>query len=361
MILLDTNVLYRLSGIEEDDNVNIANLNEYLIDKECFCSLFSFFEILNSKFSFKEKYKVISYMSKNHFKVEGEPTLNETIKSQLFGQPKDEKYYDKLKIIYGKHIIPIISKNITFFIKSYAYNCATIYIDNYEKSLSEKKLYYRKHFEIEQKEIDKHIGKIVEREINNLLDKDEFNADNVQRMLLLLIANLMTYYHELLRVAKDLFENNDSQAYYKIIKKLKFLKRKILNDQMSDDISYDFTKLSVCYSIIDYFNESGELKPSQVKNQLIKRILDSIYYPNPSLKNEFEEVWLKRNITSLCVESAKIKPNDFIDYEILRELYYFQDIDILITFDNKMQNIMKGIKGNSKFVDSIKLIESLKK
>lgn len=273
MILLDTNVLYRLSGIEEEGNVNIGKLNEYLIDKQCFCSMFSFFEILNSKFSFEEKYKVISFMSQKHFKVDGNPTLNETIKSQLSGQPKDEKYYNKLKIIYGKHIIPIISNNITFFIISYAYNCATIYIDNYEKGLSEKKLYYRKHFEIEQKEIDKHISKIVERNLNNLLDNDNFNVDGVQQMLLLLIANLMTYYVELLRVAKELFENKDDKAYYKIIKKFKFLKRKILNDQMSDDIPYDFTKLSVCYSIIDYFNESGELKPSEVKNQFKKGYL----------------------------------------------------------------------------------------
>ncbi len=56
-----------------------------------------------------------------------------------------------------------------------------------------------------------------------------------------------------------------------------------------------------------------------------------------------------------------MKPNDFIDYEILREFYYNEDNIVLVTFDKNMKNIMTQAAGIKKFSDSIQLINSFKK
>lgn len=244
---------------------------------------------------------------------------------------------------------------------SYAYVSATIYLDNYEQGVSNVKKYYRKHFVLIQKEIDKHIGKIVLNNLRKLLETNNFNAENVQKMLLLLVANLMTYYYELLKYAKNIFENKDNSAYYKLINKFKKLKNLILKDKMQDIIDFDFRYLSVCRIIIEQFNTVEgvpKLKPSEVNDFLLNRIIESVYFVDENMKNEFEEAWLKRNLSSLFIKSSKLKPNDFLDYEILRELFYYIDVDLLITFDGKMIKIMDDIKNNEKFKNSIELIKS---
>ena len=254
MVLLDTNVLYLVLELEKNEKVDLYRLKSYISDNKCTISIYSFFEMLNSKLLFKQKLKVIEYLAKNKIQIESNPKINAKVQNELFGKIKNEQYYNYLKKIYGEHIINEISSNIQFFIVSYAYVSATIYLDNYERGVSNAKKYYRKHFVLIQKEIDKHIGKIVLNNLRKLLETDNFNAENVQKMLLLLVANLMTYYYELLKYAKNIFENKYNSAYYKLIKKFKKLKNLILKDKMQDIIDFDFKYLSVCRIIIEQFN-----------------------------------------------------------------------------------------------------------
>ena len=53
--------------------------------------------------------------------------------------------------------------------------------------------------------------------------------------------------------------------------------------------------------------------------------------------------------------------HDFIDYEILRTLYYDTKYTILISFDTKVQKILKGVSSCDKFQNSIEVLKSLKK
>lgn len=194
-----------------------------------------------------------------------------------------------------------------------------------------------------------------------MLDEDKFNVDSIQKMLLCLIANLMTYYYALLKYAKEVFEQKDANAYYKIIRKFKMLKKEMLKDNLQDDIEYDYRYFNVCQIIMDEFKTSEDLpklKPGKVKTYFINKVMSSIYFVDINMRNEFEEVWLKRIIEPLFGESSKIKPNDFLDYEILRELYYYDNINYLITFDDKMRSILSRVKGNKKFIESENLIKS---
>ena len=69
MVLLDTNVFYRLCGIEKDDRYDLAKLASYVKKHECRCSWFSYFEILNSKLSFEDKAKILKYINVNKIHI----------------------------------------------------------------------------------------------------------------------------------------------------------------------------------------------------------------------------------------------------------------------------------------------------
>ncbi len=364
MIVLDTNTLYYAAKIEPNNDIKLEMLLNYIKTNKCLCTRYSVFEILNSKFSFKEKLKVLDFIKNYNITLGSTDNINKEVLNNLNPNNKDENYYNCLKKIYGNHIIDEMAYNISFFVICYAYASITIIIDNYQKKLNEAKLYFREHFMLYQKAINLHIKKIITKKFKELLSDNNFNAETVQNVLLTIIANVMTYYYELMRNAKILFEGGDKNSYYKLIKIYKKLKNKMLKDDLLQNIPYEREYLSICKTIIDYFatsNEYPELKISRVKNYLKNKIVDSIYFVDPNMKNEFEEVFLTRLINSLMVESAKMKPNDFIDYEILREFYYNEDNIVLVTFDKNMKNIMTQAAGIKKFSDSIQLINSLKK
>ncbi len=102
-------------------------------------------------------------------------------------------------------------------------------------------------------------------------------------------------------------------------------------------------------------------KIEDIEEYLLSKIKDSIYFVDSNMKNDFEEYWLERTIKSLYIKTAKIKPNNFLDYEIIRALYYDDDYDNLITFDNDMQTILKNMSSCKKFKQSINLIKTFYK
>ena len=366
MIILDTNTMYRIAGIENDEKLDKNKLQNFIKENKCCCSIYTIFEILNSKeFNLQDKLKVFKYISSNKIVKEATDNINKQYALLQQKRLNSEEYYNQLLHIYGEEVIAQTYKNISFFIICYAYTTATIFIDNYERGISKEKQYFRKHFKTIQKEIDKHIFKIIKINLTSLLNENKYIASGIRNMLLLTIANLMTYYYELLKQAKQLFENKDKHAYYKLIKYFKNLAKELIKDKLNDEIEYDSSYLSVCKLILDEVKNGNEIfngcKIEDIEEYLLSKIKDSIYFVDSNMKNDFEEYWLERTIKSLYIKTAKIKPNNFLDYEIIRALYYNDDYDNLITFDNDMQTILKNISSCKKFEQSINLIKTFYK
>lgn len=363
-ILLDTNVLYLLAGIQKNQEIDLLKLKTIIKNKVCYISFYTYFEILNSLFSFSEKTTVIEYIDKNKVLVNYTGNIVHDIKNIITPLYKNETYYNKIKFILGTEVIQGISDNMVFFIKSYAYATATLYIDKYENGLSDAKKYYRKHFAIIQKKIDKYILKIIKEKLAMLLRQNKLNAESIQNLLITVIANIMTYYYHWLKKTKILFESANKAAYFKVIDIFKSIYKKIITDNLDYKVDIDFQFLSICKLMIKQFGTGIDgyppIKESKIKEYLKSQIINSIYFKNKNMENEFEKKWLIRNINSLLVESAKIKPNDFIDYEILRELYYSNELDAIITFDKPMINIMKDVPSFEKFNISNKMIKEIK-
>lgn len=366
MIILDTNTMYRIAGIENDEKLDINKLQNFIKKNKCCCSIYTIFEILNSKeFNLNDKLKVLKYISSNKIVKEATDNINKQYALLQQKHLNSKEFYNQLLHIYGEEVIAQTYKNISFFIICYAYTTATIFIDNYERGMSNEKQYFRKHFEIIQKEIDKHVFKIIKINLKNLLNENKYTANVIRNMLLITTANLMTYYYELLKKAKQLFENKDKYAYYKLIKYFRNIAKKLIKDKLNDEIEYDSSYLSVCKLILDEVKNGNEIfnscKIEDIEEYLLSKIKDSIYFVDSNMKNDFEEYWLERTIKSLYIKTAKIKPNNFLDYEIIRALYYNDDYDNLITFDNDMQTILKNISSCKKFEQSINLIKTFYK
>lgn len=360
MILLDTNVLYRLARVENCFGFDIAKIESFVNKHTCACATYAFFELLNSKFSFQEKISVLQYMKDHRIQVTTNSIIMEKITSELQMLVKNEAYYRRLKKVYGKYIFNEVTNNAHFFVISYLYVCLTVYLDNAVKNASKGRLYFRREAERIQKTIDKHIKKVLKAGIEKLLNKDELNAETLQVFLLRLTANAMAYYYQLLAYAKELLECNSSVFYYKVIKKFKTLKAEIKKDSLCKEIEYDVQCLSILKVLVELYAQDSSVQTSEVKKTLSKMVKDSIYYVKMDMQNEFEEIWLQQKIDSLLIEGAKIKPNDFMDYGILREAYYEKRVRALLTFDKAMIRTMEKIKNSEVFKDSVKIINEFK-
>ena len=140
MILLDTNVLYKLVDLDNDKKVDANKLKDFVKHNNCCCSIFTYFEILNSRFSFEDKKRVLNYIWDSFIKIGNEEYIKNEVRKKSLKQIKDEKeFYDKIKLIIGNYIINNSINHIHFFVKSYAYSVVTIYIDRMEKNLLKQK------------------------------------------------------------------------------------------------------------------------------------------------------------------------------------------------------------------------------
>ena len=365
MILLDTNVLTCLAGIEENSKVDLAKLESFVNRHTCACAKHSFFELLsNSHFSFEEKMQVLKYMKDHRIEVSTDSEIMKDLNPALQHSVKNDAFYNLLKKSYGKHIYPEIINNIHFFVICYPYICLTIYLYNALKEDSEGKEYFRKKVIPIQKEIDGHIKKRIQKIIMDTLECDNVTAKQLKESLSNLVANIMSYYYQLLAFAKELIESKSNIFFYKIIKRFKCLKTEILKDPLCKDIEYDHNCLSILRVLLDMGasdDSDKTIRESIVKNALFEMAKESICYPNKNMQNSFEEFWLQRKLESLLMKCGKINKNDFMDYGVMQEAYYWKRVRMLLTFDDDIIHIMDKIKDSEMFQNSVKTIKSFKK
>ena len=76
--------------------------------------------------------------------------------------------------------------------------------------------------------------------------------------------------------------------------------------------------------------------------------------------NKEEKEWFKQILKNCLLDEAGLKSNDFIDYLILKDAIFETKIDLLLTCDRRMQNIMKKMDFNSKIKTSLELLDTLK-
>ena len=144
MILLDTNAIYRLAGVEKDERLKMQDLQKFVFLRECSCSIYSVFEILKAvNFTFDEKKKVLDFLQSNNIMIEATDTINKEYSKLKLQHISKEELYNKLSYVYGEEIINQTYINISFFVIIYAYTSATIFLDHYEQDLTEQKGYFR--------------------------------------------------------------------------------------------------------------------------------------------------------------------------------------------------------------------------
>lgn len=361
-LIIDTNVTYLIADVEINNKVNLEELKFFIKNNKTYITAFTLFELLNSSKPKSDVDKIFKCLMENNIKVfikSEDRDIAEYLLAVYQSPPKSVLRQD-IKLKCGEWVIEHIYNNLSFFIVSYAYTTSTLVLLNYKQGDTADKIYFKEKFEIYQHDIDRYVIKTLKERLYALLGKDEFHAGKNQEVIMLIIANLMTYYHELMKNAKELFESGDKCAYYKLTKRFKQLRNLIIKDKLDDPIKYEQKYLSVCGILQNGFKKHyGDLKKGNLDTLFFNRIMNTIVYPDSMSKNEFEDKWTGRLIKSLLINNGKIQFNDFIDYEILRYVYYLQNHELLITFDNKMITIMSEQNTSNRFTESLSEINKL--
>lgn len=365
MVLLDTNVLYRIAGLEKTRDIDISSVVLFINHHTCSCAKHSFFELLtNSHFSFDEKMQLLKYMKDHKIGVSTDPEIMKDLNPMFQQMVKDEAYYNRLKKIYGKHLYPELINNIHFFVICYPYICLTVYLDKVIKGDPKGRAYFRDKSIRIQKEIDRHVKRIIKNHIMATLESDMSLAKSIKETVTTVIANIMSYYYQLLSFAKGLIDNKRNDFYYRIIQKFRSIKKEILKDSLRNNIEYDHEVLSILKVMLDARLKEVPGKAGEraiFKDSLFQMARDSIYFLNEDMHNSFEEYWLQRKLESLLLDCGKIDKNDFMDYGIMQEAYYCKSVRYLLTFDDKIIKIMSAVSNSEMFQNSVQTINSFKK
>lgn len=362
-VLLDTNAIFFISGVKANSSIDIEALKNCINNGNVQCSYISLFEVVNNKsLTNDEKNTIFKTIAKNSIVIIHDIESLDNYHFNLLVNDKTSFYYNSIRTKLGKAIIERNLDNYLFFIKLYMYTSITLVVDKYINSVTEEKKRFREHFEVKQKDINKHIRNLIKANLEQLLENDCFNVTTINNYLITLSANVMKYYYEFLAKFKKMFECNYKTAYMKAIKEFNKTAKAIKNNSLNDIFEYDYKYISVCKMLVDGIKEVGvNIKEDDIRAGLLTMARETIHYENEEEANEFEENWMMLELNSMLINSGKFHSNDFMDYQILRMFYYNKDIELCITFDKKMIKIMESIKDDKRFAKSIDAIRECKR
>jgi len=331
-LLIDTNAIYFISGFEKNEKLNYKNVTNYIKDKKIGISCYSIFEILNNK-SFNSKYfdifvelvkncKEVSIFSLKELefqipinllaKIKSTPEIKIRIKTEI-GKNINRYMTD----IYGQSLANSIMIHFAIFV----HWKATINT-NYSAS------FYVKYLSLFSNSLFKKIKPFLNKELNNLLEKDLYTEKKRDEIITNCFAYLTGTFADAYN--KTLQSIDRKQFSYLAIKKRL---DKILN------------KIKISSSIFkehDYFDRTRTL--FKTMTNLVPKIKTNVdkCLRCLSKKTSFfsdDELYLLHLCSSdlinkQIITGGRIKSNDFIDALIF--IYFLQNDKItnFMTFDD---------------------------
>lgn len=362
--LLDTNTLYYIAYIDTTrTDIDISKLKEFVNNNDCYCSAFSFFEILNNnKLTEDNKLKVINTLKSYNIIVMDNYNFNAQLNTEKIKLTQtDIRYYDELRYKFAPVVITNYTEMISFFINIYIYCSYIFYIDFYIKNDSERD-YAIKHFQKIQSKIIKHINKVLKDKLIYLINNNNFQEKNIKKLIIKLLSNIMPYYFEWIYYAKNL--SKEFIYVYKSIRFFKKLKNQILHDSFDEENSnINYEDLNLCKYFMEFLNQVDPNNEQKHQNNILKRLEDLIQ-TDQEQNNLFEYNWLNKQLIRIFFKNGKLNPNDIVDYKIISELYYTRtntfEYDAILSFDDNIYKILTS-DNCQKFKNSIILIDSFKK
>lgn len=347
ILLLDTNVIYLLSGIETN-KYDFNKIIELCENNECWANLYSIFEIYNNSNKTLEDFKqIVKTLQSLNIKICCNEVMHSTFGNSLNLSNITQQNVTTVKNKLSKGIIPVYSRLFSFL--------STVnYFIGYMLKENEDEDYFKQLRNFVCKllpVVDNHVKLVLEKKLSENLFSE--------RYLKKLYGELLSSFQLAILLCDE--------KYAKLDKEVK--NSKLYFDCLLKEFEkQDFMCSHMRFVMQGSNNHVNNILPNMYKmffkpkypteadaNCLFDDIVDSIF----KLSDKIEKTWFKHLLKSLLYYEANLKPNDFIDYLIIKDFTLGDKIDYLITFDGKMQKIMKSFCFNTKIAISLEIIENL--
>lgn len=346
-ILLDTNIIYLLSGIEKN-KYDLNKIKELCNNSECLVNLYSIFEIYNNThITLDQIGNILKMLQKKNIKICCNDTMRSTFEDSLNLSHNTQANRVIVRNKLSKAIIPVYSRLFSF-LSTINYFIAFLFKENPEEG------YYQKLSAFIGKllpTIDNHVRLVMEKNLSSNL----FFEKNLKNLYACLLSSfqftILNFEERRKKLNKDFVE---TEVYFELL--LKEFKKE------------DFMNCCMRFVMEGSHNQKEPILPNMYKLIFKPRfptkedaecffndIVCAIFVQSDSIEKE----WFKYMLKNLLYDDANLKTNNFMDYLIIRDFTLAKDIDYLITCDGQMQKIMELLSFNTKIEESINISKSL--
>ena len=348
MILLDTNVLYALSGVDSRSDIDLELLKSFLKDKDVCVSNVTIFEILNNNLHSNQLSFIVYKTSKNckSFSViniyskEGErfERINRNIGFKGLIRNREE-VKEAIIVFYSVFYSNLFTSGclsyfvLTVFLQSIA-------IDN----ISDDEYYNS--FSYCYTNLNDKINLFLERLYSTLISENCFTEKERNRCFKQLLNNLLYYFQPAINDLDNTFEQ-DKFSYKRMFLKLNSLIKKADMDVIyNKKVHLEFDDVSP-FSAIKRFEIEGNEKEGM--ELIINRVVDIFAKERNDVKlNPLFESLFNNYLKEFLIKGNKATNNDILDSMIADCLYYTAYINSIILFDNKfkskIEKVFNGVK-----------------
>lgn len=348
ILLLDTNAIYLLSGIETN-KYDLNKIKELCMNNECWVNLYSIFEIYNNtNRTLEDINKIIKMLQALNIKICCNDIMHSSFGNSLDLSIITQQNVTAIRDKLSKGILPVYSKLFSFL--------STVnYFIGYMLKENEDEEYYKQLSNFVCKIlpiVDNHVRLVIEKNLSENLFSEKYLKNLYAELLSSFQLAILLCDEKYAKLDKDV---KNSKLYFDCLLK-EFEKKDFMCSYMrfvmQGSHNQENNILPNMYQMFFKPKYSTEADADCLFNDIVNLIF--------RLSDEIEKAWFKYMLKSLLYYEANLRSNDFIDYLIIKDFTLEDKIDYLITFDGSMQKIMKNLNFNTKLAESLEVIENLK-
>lgn len=345
MILLDTNVLYALSGVDSRPDIDLELLKRFLKDKDVCVSNVTIFEILNNNFYSSQLFYIVYESSKNCKSF-----------SVINIYSKETKRFERINRNIGfKGLIrnreevkeTIIAFYSMFYSNLFTSGCLSYFaLTAFVQSIAIDNIsddeYYNS-FSYCYANLNDKINLFLKRLYSTLISENCFTEKERNRCFKQLLNNLLYYFQPAINDLNNTFEQ-DKFSNKRMFTKLNSLIKKADMDAIYNKKGYPK------FDDVSPFSMIKSFKTDENENEgidLINRVVNIFAKERNDVKlNPLFESLFNNYLKEFLIKGNKATNNDILDSMITDCLYYTTYINSIILFDNKFKSkIEKAFNG----------------
>lgn len=347
ILLLDTNAIYVLSGIEAN-KYDLNKIKELCKSNECWMNLYSIFEIYNNTHRTLDDIKqIFETLKALNIKICCNDIMHSTLGTSLDLSKITQQNITEIRNKLSKGIIPVYSRLFSFL--------STVnYFIGYMQKENVDEEYYNQLSNFVGKLlpiINNHVKLAIEKNLSRNLFSEKYLKNMYGELLSAFQLAILLCDEKYAKIDKEL---KNSEAYFNYLLK-EFEKEDFLSPSMRFVMQGSFKQEKPIMPNMYQMFFKTRYPTEADADCLFNDITNSIF----KLSDEIEKAWFKYMFKSLLYYEANLKSNDFIDYLIIKDFVLENKINYLITFDGPMQKIMQNLNFNTRIASSIEIIKSL--